>query len=37
LQGVRGFDDPRAIQLPDGNKVWLQTNAKGETYGPFRL
>lgn len=37
LQGVRGFNDPRAIQLPDKNKVWLQTNAAGETFAPFRL
>lgn len=37
LQGVRGFNDPRAITLPDKNKVWTQTNAKGETYAPFRL
>ncbi len=37
LQGVRGFNDPRAITLPDNNKVWLQTNDKGETYAPFRL
>lgn len=37
LQGVRGFNDPRAIKLPNNNKVWLQTNAKGETYAPFRL
>jgi len=37
LQGVRGFNDPRAIQLPDQNSVWLQTNAKGDTYGPFHL
>jgi phospholipase C len=37
LQGVRGFNDPRAIQLPNKNKVWLQTNEKGETYPPFRL
>ncbi|TKT85949.1 phosphocholine-specific phospholipase C [Dyadobacter frigoris] len=37
LQGVRGFNDPRAIQLPDKNKVWLQTNKEGETYGPFQL
>lgn len=37
LKGVRGFNDPRAIKLPDNNKVWLQTNAKGETYAPFRL
>ncbi|QEC67567.1 phospholipase C, phosphocholine-specific [Panacibacter ginsenosidivorans] len=37
LKGVRGFNDPRAIKLPNNNKVWLQTNAKGETYAPFRL
>ncbi|HEY5826626.1 MAG TPA: alkaline phosphatase family protein [Cyclobacteriaceae bacterium] len=37
LQGVRGFNDPRAINLPNKNKVWFQTNAKGETYAPFRL
>ena len=37
LQGVRGYQDPRAIRLPDGNPVWLQTNEAGETYAPFRL
>lgn len=37
LQGVRGFSDPRAVQLPDQKPVWLQTNANGETYAPFRL
>jgi len=37
LQGVRGFNDPRAIELPNKNLVWLQTNEKGETYAPFRL
>lgn len=37
LRGVRGFNDPRAISLPNGNPVWLQTNAQGETYAPFRL
>ncbi|HEY5330058.1 MAG TPA: phospholipase C, phosphocholine-specific [Acidobacteriaceae bacterium] len=37
LQGVRGFNDPRAVTLPDDNLVWLQTNAAGETYAPFRL
>lgn len=37
LRGVRGFNDPRAMTLPDGNPVWLQTNAQGETYAPFRL
>ena len=25
LKGVRGFNDPRAVDLPDGNPVWLQT------------
>lgn len=37
LQGVRGFDDPRAVRLPNKNLVWLQSNAANETYPPFRL
>lgn len=37
LQGVRGFNDPRAITLPNNNAVWLQSNNKGETFAPFRL
>lgn len=37
LQGVRGFDDPRAMRLPNNNKVWLQSNKAGETYVPFNL
>lgn len=37
LRGVRGFNDPRAVSLPDQNSVWCQTNAAGETYTPFRL
>jgi phospholipase C len=37
LQGVRGFNDPRAISLPNKNKVWLQTDPKGDTYAPFHL
>ncbi len=37
LRGVRGFNDPRAIMLPDKNPVWLQSNAAGETYAPFHL
>ncbi len=37
LKGVRGYNDPRAITLPNGNPVWLQTNARDETYVPFRL
>src|ERR1700723_3297156 len=30
LRGVRGFNDPRAVTLPDQKPVWLQTNAAGE-------
>ena len=37
LRGVRGFNDPRAVTLPNGNPVWLQSNQAGETYAPFRL
>ncbi|MCF0065309.1 phospholipase C, phosphocholine-specific [Dyadobacter chenwenxiniae] len=37
LQGVRGFNDPRAIDLPNKNKVWFQSNSDGDTYGPFHL
>lgn len=36
LKGVRGFNDPRAITLPDKNKVWLQTDEQKNTYAPFR-
>jgi phospholipase C len=37
LKGVRGYNDPRAITLPNKNLVWLQSNNKGETYAPFHL
>ena len=37
LRGVRGFRDPRAHTLPSGNPVWFQTDARGDTYAPFRL
>src|ERR1700685_311774 len=37
LQGVRGFNDPRAISLPNDNPAWIQTNSAGESYVPFRL
>jgi len=37
LSGVRGFNDPRAITLPDGNPVWVQTNDAKQSYSPFRL
>lgn len=37
LRGVRGYNDPRAIDLPNKNKVWLQSDSEGETYSPFHL
>lgn len=37
LRGVRGLNDPLAMTLPNGNLVWLQSNAAGETHAPFRL
>ncbi|HSI76236.1 MAG TPA: phospholipase C, phosphocholine-specific [Lunatimonas sp.] len=37
LKGVRGFNDPRAIRLPNENLVWLQSDKKGNTYAPFRF
>jgi phospholipase C len=37
MQGVRGFNDPRAIRLANGNPVFLQKDAAGHTYGPWRL
>jgi phospholipase C len=37
LQGVRGFNDPRAIRLDNGNSVFVQTDAAGDSYAPWRL
>jgi len=37
LQGVRGFNDPRVMRQPNQRPVWLQTDASGNTYSPFRL
>ncbi|GMV97881.1 MAG: hypothetical protein AMXMBFR83_22350 [Phycisphaerae bacterium] len=37
LQGVRGFNDPRVIALPNGDPVWVQTDDDGKSYLPFRL
>lgn len=37
LRGVRGFNDPRAVTLPDQKPVWAQTNSAGDTYAPFHL
>jgi phospholipase C len=38
LQGVRGFNDPRALRQPDGNSVFVQTSqTTGKSYAPWRL
>lgn len=37
LKGVRGFNDSRAVRLPDRRPVWLQSYKNGDTYLPFRL
>src|SRR6187401_2493140 len=37
LQGVCGFNDPRAISLHDKKPVLLQTDENGKTFVPFRL
>jgi phospholipase C len=37
LQGVRGFNDPRAIKLANGMPVWLQKDNKGNVHKPFHL
>ena len=37
LQGVRGYNDPRAMIQPNGLPVWFQQNQAKETFGPFHL
>jgi phospholipase C len=37
LKGVRGFNDPRAIRLPNNNLVWMQADKDENTYAPFRF
>ncbi len=37
LRGVRGFNDPRAITLPDGAPVFAQADAAGQRFVPFWL
>ena len=37
LRGVRGFNDPRALRLANGNSVFVQTDAAGDSYAPWRL
>lgn len=37
LRGVRGYNDPRVIKLPNKNLVWLQSGENGDTYAPFHF
>lgn len=37
LKGVRGFNDPRAVKLPNGLPIWMQSFNSGNTVTPFRL
>jgi phospholipase C len=37
LGGVRGFNDPRAIRLANGNSVFVQTDKAGVSYAPWRM
>lgn len=37
LQGVRGFNDPRAIPLRNGLPVWFQADRNKKIYRPFHL
>src|ERR1700742_2875606 len=37
LRGVRGFNDPRAMRLANGNSVFVQTDASGNSCAPWRL
>ncbi|HEY4355598.1 MAG TPA: phospholipase C, phosphocholine-specific [Acidobacteriaceae bacterium] len=38
LQGVRGFNDPRALRQANGNSVFVQTSATTQkSYAPWRL
>ncbi|GAA0877240.1 phospholipase C, phosphocholine-specific [Algoriphagus jejuensis] len=37
MKGVRGYNDPRAISLPDKNPVWLQADKSGNRFAPFRF
>jgi len=37
LSGVRGFGDPRAIELPGGKPVWYQPDGAGSYVLPFHF
>lgn len=36
-RGVRGFNDPRAVRLANSDSVFVQTDASGNSYAPWRL
>ena len=37
LQGVRGFNDPRTFRQANGSSVFVQTDAAGNSFAPWRL
>ena len=37
MRGVRGFSDPRAMRLANGNSVFVQTDNAGNSYAPWRM
>lgn len=37
LRGVRGYNDPRTINLPNKFPVWMQPDKNGTRFPPFRL
>lgn len=37
LRGVRGYNDPRAISIPQKFPVWMQPDKDGNRFAPFRL
>ncbi|WP_263376750.1 phosphocholine-specific phospholipase C [Granulicella aggregans] len=37
MRGVRGFNDPRALRQQNGNSVFVQTDAAGNSFAPWRL
>lgn len=37
LNGVRGYQDPHPLRLPDGSSVFAQKSSQNKTIWPFRL
>jgi phospholipase C len=37
MRGVRGFNDPRALRMANGNSVFVQTDNAGNSYSPWRM